>query len=116
MKHFVLALLLSLIAVPLFAQHSAALAWTFAQGTGDPATGFHCQRSAVTGGPYAIVATVTSATTLTCSDLTVVAGQTYFYVVTAFNSAGDGPVSNEAKATIPIAVPGAPTTLTVTVK
>ena len=113
MKRYLLLLLLS---VPAFAQHSAALNWAWTQGTGDPATGFHCQRATVSGGPYTVVQTVNSPLTLTCTDVTVVAGTTYFFVVTAFNSAGDGPASNEAKATIPIAVPAAPTTLTVIVK
>lgn len=109
-------LLLSLLAsLPVFAQHSVTLSWPWFQGAGDPATGFHCQRASVTGGPYTIVQT-TSALTLTCTDNTVVAGQTYFYVVTAFNSAGDGPFSSEAKAVVSIAPPAAVTTLTVTVK
>lgn len=109
-------LLLSFLAsIPVFAQHSVTLNWVWSQGPGDPASGFHCQRASVTGGPYTIVQT-TSQFALTCTDNTVVAGQTYFYVVTAFNSAGDGPISPEAKAVVSIAPPAAATSLTITVK
>ena len=112
MKIFLLSLLASL---PAFAQHSVTLTWPWSQGVGDPATGFHCQRASVTGGPYTIVQT-SSALTLTCTDNTVVAGQTYFYIVTAFNSGGDGPPSNEVKTVIPISVPNAVSGLNATVK
>ena len=98
------------------AQHSATVSWSWAQGTGDAAVGYHVQRSATTGGPYTVIATVSPATVLSYVDNAVVGGQTYFYVVTAFNSAGDSPLSNEAKAIIPITMPVAPTGLTATVK
>lgn len=50
-------------------------------------------------------------------DLQVVAGATYYYVITAFNSGGDSPYSNQVTAVIPFQVPSsAPVGLTATVK
>ncbi len=119
MKRLVLLVIFLFVTSAAFAQgasHSASLAWTWAQGTGDPATGFHCQRSLVTGGPYSTTVTVPSPLTLICVDSTVVGGNTYFYVVTAFNSGGDSLPTTEAKAIIPLAVPVAPAGLTITAK
>ena len=93
------------------ANHSVTLSWTWAQGTGDPATGFHIQRSQVTGGPYAVIATVPSSSTLTFIDSSVVGGQTYFYVVTAFNGGGDSLPSNQVTCNIPFQPPMAPSGL-----
>jgi hypothetical protein len=89
---------------------SATLTWSWAQGTGDPVTGFHIQRSLTTGGPYTVVGTVPSGT-LTYLDTAVTAGVTYFYVVTAYNSAGDSLKSNEVSCLPPFQIPGAPTGL-----
>ncbi len=94
---------------------SATLNWAWAQGTGDPATGFHVQRAAVTGGPYATVGTIPIGT-LTFTDTTVVVGLTYYYVVSAYNSAGDSSKSNEVACVIPFQIPGAPSSLSATVK
>ena len=94
---------------------SVTLAWTWSQGTGDPATGFHVQRSTTTGGPYTIVATVPVGT-LTYLDTTVTVGATYFYVVTAYNQSGDSPKSAEVTCTLPFLPPTAPTGLSGTVK
>lgn len=127
MKRLLLFLLLFLfVAVAGYSQsgHSVTLNWSWTQGTGDPATGFHVQRGTVTGGPYTVIGTVSSPTTLTFTDTGVAAGQTFFYVVTAFNPAasttsnpgGDSLPSNEAKAVIPFLAPQAPTGLTATPK
>jgi len=89
---------------------SVTLTWTWTQGAGDPATGFHVQRSATTGGPYVVVGTVPLGT-LTYLDTAVLVGATYFYVVTAFNPAGDSPKSAEVTALLPFQPPLAPTGL-----
>ena len=109
-----------LLAVSSYAQaatHSATLTWTWTQTGGDPATGFHVQRSQVSGGPYTVVGTVSSVATLTYTDTTVAGGQTYYYVVTAFNSGGDSAPSNQATGVIPFQAPSpGPAGLTITVK
>ncbi len=111
-----LAILLLLLSISLLAQpHSVTLTWTWAQGTGDPATGFHIQRASVTGGPYATVGTVPVGT-FTYSDATVTAGLTYFYVLTAYNGAGESAKTVEVRAIIPLALPLPPTNLTATVQ
>jgi endoglucanase len=99
------------------AAHSAVINWSFTQATsGDPATGFHVQRSLTTGGPYTVVGTISNLTTLTFTDTAVVAGTKYFYVITDFNTAGDSPFSTEVSGTIPFSPPtGAPTSVTITV-
>lgn len=97
------------------AQHSVTLNWSWAQGTGDPAQGFHIQRSGTSGGPYAIVGTTSNFATPSFVDNSVVGGQTFFYVVTAFNAAGDSAPSNQFTAVVPFSVPSAPTALSGTV-
>jgi len=47
----------------------------------------------------------TGLTVTTFTDTNVVAGQTYFYYVTAVNGANQSAPSNEANATIPFAPP-----------
>lgn len=176
-----IGLLLFLAATGLAQTHSNALTWSWAQGTGDPATGFHVWRSAttpvsVTGSAYAVISEVTttgtassgatsltvasatgiavgadvlgagiasgttvsaiSGTTVTLSlattaalssttvdfiapaytDTAVSAGQTWNYVVTAFNSGGDSTASNTVTCVTPFFVPGAPTGLAATSK
>jgi fibronectin type 3 domain-containing protein len=117
MKLLKLVITLLLLSAPLLAQPhpSVTLAWSWSQGTGDPATGFHVQRSATTGGPYVTVATVLVGT-LTYLDTTVTVGATYFYVVTSYNSAGDSAKSAEVACTLPFQIPGAPSSLSGTVK
>ncbi len=101
---FLRAALLLLIAIPVGAQsHFVQLTWGWNQGTGDPETGFHVLRSGVPGGPYATIATV-AATTLTFFDANVISNNTYYYVVTAFNPAGDSFPTNEIMAVIPAQV------------
>lgn len=97
------------------ANHSVTLTWTWAQGAGDPATGFHVQRSTIAGGPYTVVGTVPGAT-LGFVDTSVTAGVTYFYVVTAFNPAGDSGRSAEVSCLIPFQPPTAPTAVSATAK
>jgi hypothetical protein len=112
-----LAILLLMLAIPALAQPhpSATLAWTWSQGTGDPAMGFHVWRATVTGGPYTVINTLPVAT-LTYLDTVVTVGVTYYYVVTAYNNAGDSSKSSEVACTFPFQIPGAPTALSGTVK
>jgi opacity protein-like surface antigen len=85
--------------VPVPQQHSAALSWT-ASTTGGVA-GYNVYRSTVSGGPYTRINTTLQALT-NYDDLTVQAGQTYYYVVTAVNGSGVESVdSNQVTATIP---------------
>jgi chitin-binding protein len=69
------------------------LRWNAAAG----ATGYNVKRSTLNGGPYANVATAVSGTTFTNTGLTN--GTTYYYVVTAVNASGEGPLSAQVSAT-----------------
>lgn len=84
-----------------------SLGWSASSG----ATSYSAKRGAMSGGPYAFLATGVPGTTYT--DAAVVNGTTYFYVVNAVNAGGESPASNEASAT-PSAPqpPSAPTGLT----
>jgi hypothetical protein len=70
-----------------------SLSWTASTG----ATSYNVLRSTTNGGPYTTSVGSTAGTTLT--DTTAVNGTTYYYVVTATNSAGTSGNSNEASAT-----------------
>jgi len=59
------------------------------------ATSYLVKRSVTSGGPYSIVATVTTAS---FQDTGLVNDTTYYYVVVAQNSVGDGPASAEVNA------------------
>jgi hypothetical protein len=75
------------------------LNWTAAPG----AVTYQVNRGTTSGGPYNTI--IHSGLTGTSdTDNTVVNGTTYYYVVTAFNSGGMSPNSNQASAT-PMAVP-----------
>jgi len=82
------------------------LAWTFSAG----ATLYYVKRSGTTGGPYAQIATP-SATNYTDAGLTN--GTKYYYVVSAYNSAGQSANSAEVNATpaAPPVPPEAPASL-----
>jgi len=70
-----------------------SLSWTASGG----ATSYNVKRSTISGGPYATVAT--GVTTTSYSDMFLTSGTTYYYVVSAVNSAGESPNSNQASAT-----------------
>jgi len=80
-----------------------ALSWTASSG----ATTYNVKRATVNGGPYTVVASPTS-TSYTNTGLTN--GTTYYYVVTAVNSAGESGNSSQASAT-PQATSTAPPTM-----
>ena len=69
-----------------------SLAWTASSG----ATSYHVKRSTTSGGPYTQVAAPTS-TSYTDTGLTN--GTTYYYVVSALNSAGESANSSQVSAT-----------------
>ncbi len=59
-----------------------ALTWSASSG----ATSYHVKRATVTGGPYT---QVSAPTTASYTDSGLTDGTTYYYVVTAVNSAGE---------------------------
>ena len=69
------------------------LSWTGSSG----ATSYNVKRATVSGGPYGNIATGVTTTSYTDSGLT--SGTTYYYVVSAVNSVGESPNSNQASAT-----------------
>jgi fibronectin type 3 domain-containing protein len=79
-----------------------ALNWIASSG----ATSYNVKRATVTGGPYTIIASFISTTSYTDTGLTN--GTTYYYVVTAVNSAGESGNSPEVKATPQATTPPAP--------
>ena len=77
--------------------HSVSLSWK--PSTSSNVVGYNVYRGS-TSGSYGLLNSMNSATIYT--DTTVQNGQTYFYVVTAVDSAGsESPYSNFAEATIP---------------
>ena len=82
-----------------------ALTWNASSG----ATSYNVKRATVSGGPYTTVASPTS-TSFTDTGLTN--GTTYFYVVTAVNSASESGNSSQVSATPQATAPAAPTSLT----
>ncbi|HKQ73186.1 MAG TPA: fibronectin type III domain-containing protein, partial [Blastocatellia bacterium] len=70
-----------------------SLTWNASTG----ATSYNVKRSTTSGGPYTTIATGVTATNFTNTGLTN--GTTYFFVVSAVNSAGESPNSNQATAT-----------------
>jgi subtilisin-like proprotein convertase family protein len=76
---------------------------------GSPVTSYNIYQGTSSGGETLLHSTGTTSTTFTSTGLTN--GTTYYFKVTAVNSVGEGPFSNEVFAT-PAVVPGAPTTLT----
>jgi cellulose 1,4-beta-cellobiosidase len=84
------------------------LTWNAVSG----ASSYRVKRATMNGGPYTVVANGVS-TTSHVDTSGVTNGVTYYYVVTAVNTAGEGPASNQASATPGLAVtkPLAPSTL-----
>jgi fibronectin type 3 domain-containing protein len=69
-----------------------SLTWTVSSG----ATSYNVKRGTTTGGPYTQVASISVPSFL---DTGLSNGTTYFYVVSALNSAGESPNSAQASAT-----------------
>jgi len=74
------------------------------------ATGYYILRGTSSG----VYTTTNSTTSTTYTDNSAVAGDTYYYVVEAFNSSGPSTNSNEVFITAPLALPGVPPGLTAT--
>ncbi|WP_246070394.1 extracellular catalytic domain type 1 short-chain-length polyhydroxyalkanoate depolymerase [Paenibacillus kobensis] len=91
---------------------SVSLSWAASSG----ATSYTVKRAATSAGPYTNVATGVTATSYTNTGLTN--GTTYYYVVSASNSAGESANSSQASATptsgTQVQVPAAPAGLTAT--
>jgi fibronectin type 3 domain-containing protein len=85
-----------------------SLSWTASSG----ATSYNLKRSTTSGGPYATVAPGVTTTSYTDAGLTN--GTTYYYVVSAVNSCGEGSNSTQVSATPAVTVPATPTGLTAT--
>lgn len=78
--------------------HSVSLSWTASVSN---VAGYYVYRGALAGGPYARL-TPSAVTGTTYADAAVQAGQTYYYVVTAVDAAGnESPYSNQAIALVP---------------
>jgi hypothetical protein len=78
--------------------HSASLTW---EETDPSVVGYNIYRRKMHGGPYQQINTALEAST-NYTDYTVVAGNTYYYVTTAVDGAGQQSAhSNETKAVIP---------------
>src|SRR5579864_5912172 len=84
-----------------------ALSWSASSG----ATSYNVKRATTSGGPYT---TIASPTTTSYTDISVTNGATYYYVVSAVNTAGESGNSSEVSATPQLAVPAAPTNLVAT--
>lgn len=79
--------------------HLVDLSWTASTST---VVGYNIYRGTVNGGPYTIKLNPSPVSGVTYTDTTVVAGQLYYYVVTAVDSSGNESVySNQASATVP---------------
>jgi hypothetical protein len=79
-------------------QHSATLNWTASTSAG---VGYNIYRGATSGGPYTKLNSSANSST-TYADLSVVSGQTYYYVVTAVDSSNvESVFSNQVQAVIP---------------
>jgi hypothetical protein len=78
--------------------HSVALSWTASTST---VTGYNMYSSTTSGGPYTELTTVPTAATA-YTDTTVQSGNTYYYVVTAVDSANnESAYSGQTAAVIP---------------
>jgi hypothetical protein len=78
--------------------HAVSLSWTASTST---VAGYNVYRAGQSGGPYTLLNSALLTGT-TYADATVQAGQTYYYVVTAVNSAGlKSQYSNQVQAAVP---------------
>jgi fibronectin type 3 domain-containing protein len=88
-------------------QHGCFLSWSAPTGG---AASYNVYRSNLSGGPYILLANVTT-TSFVDPISNLAPGKTYFYVVTSVNSIGvESANSNEASGTLPLA-PGVPQAL-----
>ncbi|HTC94928.1 MAG TPA: malectin domain-containing carbohydrate-binding protein [Terriglobales bacterium] len=90
------------LATPTAGNNQVSLSWSSSAG----ASTYNVKRTLTSGMNYALVASGLTATSFT--DTTVTNGTTYFYVVSAQNTAGESPNSNQVSAT-PTSGPPPPT-------
>jgi outer membrane protein assembly factor BamB len=81
------------LATPTAGNNQVSLSWSASAG----ASTYNVKRTLTSGANYAVVASGLTATSFT--DTTVTNGTKYFYVVSALNTAGESPNSNEVSAT-----------------
>jgi fibronectin type 3 domain-containing protein len=88
---------------------SVALTWSASSG----ATGYNVKRATTSGGPYTQIA---APTTASYTDTAVTNGTTYYYVVSALDSAGASANSTQVNAlpSAPVTIPATPTGLSAT--
>ena len=87
------------ITIAAAADHSVMLKWTASPSAG--VTGYNVYRSTVSGSGYSKI-TTSPIKGLSYTDATVVNGQTYYYVTTSVNAAGDeSSYSTQVKMIIP---------------
>jgi hypothetical protein len=86
-----------------------SLTWSASSG----ATSYHVKRAATSGGPYTQVGEPTSTS---YTDTSLTNGTTYYYVVSALDSAGESADSAQVSATpvAPVAIPATPSGLAAT--
>ncbi|MEJ0099039.1 MAG: fibronectin type III domain-containing protein [Pseudomonadota bacterium] len=86
-----------------------SLAWSASSG----AASYNLKRSSTSGGPYS---TITTATSTSYVDAGLTNGTTYYYVISAVNSAGESANTAQLGATpqAPVVAPSAPTNLVAT--
>ena len=90
------------------AAHNITLTWT-APTTGGAPVSYNVKRSTSAGAESQLASVL--APTLTYVDTNGVGGTKYFYVVSAVNSGGESPNSNEISGTFLMSAPGAPSGL-----
>jgi outer membrane protein assembly factor BamB len=81
------------LATPTAGNNQVSLSWSASAG----ASTYNVKRTLTSGANYAVVASGVTSTSFT--DTTVTNGTKYFYVVSALNTAGESPNSNEVSAT-----------------
>jgi fibronectin type 3 domain-containing protein len=83
--------------VTVAAPHSVTLNWSASSTAG---VTYDVYRGTISGGPYSLLSS--NLTSTTYKDANVQSGSTYYYVVTAVDSAGQSPYSNMVQAAIPM--------------
>ena len=87
---------------------SVALSWTASSG----ATSYKVSRSTTSGGPYTLIVTIEQGSITNATDLQLLNGTTYYYVVAATNSYGTSANSSQVSAVPSASAPAIPTGLT----
>ena len=76
--------------------HGVLLNWSAPSSAGCASiTDYNVYRGTVSGGPYTLIGDTGSGSTLSYLDQSVQHGRTYYYVITAVNSCGEGTQSGE---------------------